>query len=146
MGKVQLVDNSRHGCTTNYIPTQFIEVNELLSVRCDSKTPCCTRGAGKRRCLRGGTVELWVNLHPMDKYGLDGPKVPLVHSSLGPRAHALPAQTTCADIGVSCDELLDRLAATDRERNTSDCLRRAVSDDCARTGSGPKDVRDRIES
>ena len=77
--------------------------------------------------------------------GLDRPKVPLIHPSLGPRTHSLPSQPTRANVGVSCDEFLDRLAAADRERNTSDRLGCAVRDDCTRTRSSPEDVRDRIE-
>jgi hypothetical protein len=78
-------------------------------------------------------------------YGLDGPKVPLIHPSLGPRTHPLPSQPIRANVGVSCDEFLDRLAAADRERNASDRLGCAIRDDCARTRSSPEDVRDRIE-
>lgn len=81
----------------------------------------------------------------MDNYGFDGPKVPLVHSSLGPRAQALAGQTTSADVVISCDELLHRLTTTDRERDTSDRLRCAVSNYSAGTRPGPKDIRDRIE-
>lgn len=71
--------------------------------------------------------------------------MPLVYPSFGPGTHALSSQATRANVGVSCDELLDRLTAADGERNASDRLRGAKSENGAGTRPTPEDVGDWIE-
>ena len=81
----------------------------------------------------------------MNELWSDGPKIPLVYPSFGPGTHALSGQAARANISVSWDELLDRLTAANRERNASDRLGRAKSQDRAGTGAAPEYIRDWIE-